>query len=206
MPHLERVLPTDVWERFSAQFTRSTGLGLSLVFSFAHRSGGSIACSSEVGTSTTFRLYLPRKLPHEQVVKQSVTRLKAEDLPHGDETLLVVDDEPLLLEMAQELLEMQGYRVVTASNGEQALELLASEPDIALLFSDIVMPGGINGYQLAEQANEIRPDIKLLFASGYSRQKTSRRGDHFAVENIAMLHKPYTQMELIQQIRVTLDE
>ena len=117
------------------------------------------------------------------------------------ETILIVDDEVELLELARESLEILGYRVLTASNGKEALERLAEHPAISLLFSDMVMSGGMNGYELAEKAMEYHPDLKILLTSGHvgkAKGKTDLKTN--------FLMKPYTQAELAQRVRSLLNE
>ena len=180
---------------------KGTGLGLAMVFGFVKRSGGQIKCYSEVGIGTTFHIYLPRA--EGEVQQNAQNGEQAETLPRGTETILVVDDEPALVELARESLEALGYRVLTASDGRQALERLAEEPTIDLLFSDVVMPGGINGYELAKQATAIQPDLKVQLTSGYTSKATARNAStHF---NAKLLSKPYTQTELAKRVRAILD-
>jgi len=180
---------------------KGTGLGLSMVFGFVKRSGGHIKVYSESGIGTTFRLYLPRakgaEIPAEQPVKQT------EPLPHGDEIILAVDDEPELLAIVVEHLEDLGYRLLTANDGKQALQQLKKEPAIDLLFSDVVMPGGINGYELAEKATTNRPELKVLLTSGYTEKAVTHNGH--ARFNANLLSKPYTQIELAKRVRAILD-
>jgi len=180
---------------------KGTGLGLSMVFGFAKRSHGDIKVYSEPGTGTTFKLYLPRSKAKEHV--EETMRTGIETLRGGMETILIVDDEPMILELAEEFLQRLGYKVLTAGNGKQALKKLAEHPNIDLLFTDVLMPGGINGYELAEQAVESYPDIKVLLTSGY----TNRAGTHNAQEhfNANLLGKPYTQAELAKKLRERLN-
>lgn len=180
---------------------KGTGLGLAMVFGFVKRSGGYIKCYSEVGVGTTFRLYLPRAQGDEQSVEQGDEQI--ENMPHGHETILVVDDEVDLLELVRELLEGLGYRVLTASDGKQALEQLAEEPAIELLFSDVVMPGGINGYELAELATHNNPELKVLLTSGYTGKSLAYNGQ--SRFNTNLLSKPYSQSELSRRVRTMLD-
>jgi len=144
---------------------KGTGLGLAMVFGFVKRSAGNIKVYSEPGIGTTFRLYLPRANSDEKQAEQKST--PTEVLPVGEETILIVDDEPALLELVEELLQSLGYRILSASNGEQALEVLAREPDINMMFSDVVMPG-MNGYELAEKAVAMHAGLKVLLTSGYT--------------------------------------
>lgn len=178
-----------------------TGLGLAMVFGFVKRSGGYIKVCSELGSGTTFQLYLPRMVGMK---KPAVTHNHEQSIPlvGGTETLLVVDDEEGLLELACESLQAQGYRVLTANNGRQALQILAQEPEISLLFSDIVMPGGVNGYELAEQATAKRPGLKVLLTSGYAVKAMADKGQ--VGFDATLLSKPYSQDEMVRWVREML--
>ena len=181
---------------------KGTGLGLSMVYGFIKRSGGYIHVYSEIDIGTTFKMYLPREMGEAQDDQQAFRQDTT--LAHGTETLLVVDDEKDLLEVVQATLSTLGYRVLTASNGQQALEVLADEPSIALLFSDVVMPGGINGYELAGLVTNQRPDIKVLLASGYTGKRIAQNDP--SRFNANFLNKPYTRMNLSLMIRDIIDE
>ncbi len=179
---------------------KGTGLGLAMVFGFVKRSGGDIKVYSEPGIGTTFRIYLPRTAAEPQT---AVAAAEPFETPiGGNETLLVVDDEEGLLELAKTTLEALGYRVFVASTANQALDILAREPDIALLFSDIVMPGGMNGYELAEQASHDRSELKVLLTSGYTEKAVAHNSQARFKANL--LSKPYTQIQLAQQISALL--
>ncbi|MEH6825984.1 MAG: response regulator [Motiliproteus sp.] len=181
---------------------KGTGLGLAMVFGFVKRSRGHINVYSELGVGTTFRIYLPRAEGLE--VSDSALGEPTKKLPRGHETILVVDDEKALLELAQKFLQKQGYRVITAESGQQALQWLAIEPVIDLLFSDVVMPGGINGYQLAEQALASHPKLRVLLTSGYTEKAVAQNGQaHFMAD---LLSKPYDLKELAARVRNTLGQ
>ena len=168
---------------------------------FIKRSKGCIKVYSEPGIGTTFRLYLPRVHGEEPLNEQDDEQ--TETLPHGQETILAVDDEAMLLELTRESLETLGYRVLIASDGEQALQRLNEEPNIDLLFSDVVMPGGINGYELAKQATASRPNLKVLLTSGYTEKAMRHNGN--ARFNDNLLSKPYSRSDLAHQVRLMLD-
>lgn len=175
---------------------KGTGLGLSMVFGFVKRSGGYLDVKSVVDVGTEFQLYFPRTI--EQHSHVDISHNDAVVFPLANETILVVDDEEALLELAAEYLNSQGYKVLTASRGAQALDILANNNNVSLLFSDIMMPGGINGYQLAERACEVNPDIKVLLTSGYAEQKNfTESQDRF---NDNLLSKPYNQNELLLRV------
>ncbi|MCP4128565.1 MAG: PAS domain S-box protein [Gammaproteobacteria bacterium] len=183
---------------------RGTGLGLAMVFGFTKCFGGYVEVCSEQKIGTTFRLYLPRMMAQvaEPTVKVKTDQLQAQ--LGGKEVILAVDDEEGLLGMAKFSLEKLGYRVLTARNGQEALERLAEEPAIDLLFSDVVMPGGLNGYELAEKATASRPNLKVLLTSGFT-EKTMIRDDLMRF-GANLLSKPYAQSEIAQRIRDLLDE
>jgi len=179
---------------------KGTGLGLAMVFGFVERSGGYISVSSEEGVGTAFQILLPR------AEGMDITKDEMEDaselLPEGHGTILAVDDEEGLLELAKESLESLGYRVLTATRGKEAMAMLAQTADISLLFSDVVMPGGINGYELAEHAMARHPNIKVLLTSGYTEKEVIRDTSSYLTEN--MLNKPYTQAELAKSVSTVL--
>jgi len=203
----EGILPERQEHIFEPFFTtkiqgKGTGLGLAMVYGFVKRSGGYIKVYSEPGIGTTFRIYLPRAEGEEQPFE--ILTEQPETLPQGRETLLLVDDEKEFLEIAQSSLQALGYRVLTASNGPQALERLTEEPVVDLLFSDVVMPGGMNGYELADQAMAVRPGLKVLLTSGYTKKELANTGQGRFTANL--LTKPYTQAELAPRVRALLDE
>jgi len=196
---------------------KGTGLGLAMVFGFIKRSGGSIKVYSEPDVGTTFRLYLPRQQAQAESlsVEKSEQGCKelahAEALLHGNETILVVDDEEALLELVQESLQSLGYCVLTAADGKQALQILGDEQTtdvqgdkqaVDLLFSDVVMPG-INGFELAKQARKRYPLIKILLTSGYTEKAIVANRQSIFATNV--LSKPYSQHNLAQRLRQLLD-
>lgn len=200
-------IPQELHDRiFEPFFTtkdpgKGTGLGLAMVYGFAKRSGGSIKIYSEPGIGSTFRLYLPR-VDNKEIAELNTIDL-TEPTPGGTETLLVVDDEIDLLSVTEEFLSLQGYRVITANDANQALFKLAEYSDISLLFSDVVIPGEMNGYELAENAVKEYPYLKVLLTSGYTQKVVARNGQ--ARFDAMLLTKPFTQVELAQNIRNTLD-
>lgn len=125
-------------------------------------------------------------------------------MPSGKETILVVDDEPELLELAKQSLAAIGYQIITATDGIDALNKLSENSEIDMLFSDVVMPGGINGFELVDQAVDLRENLKVLLTSGYTGKSTAKRGH--TSQHANLLSKPYSQIELAKQIRSTLDE
>jgi len=181
---------------------KGTGLGLAMVFGFVKRCGGCLVVESEVGNGSKFIMNLPRcngSIENNQVEETDIM----DEKHRGRETILVVDDEEALLELASEILSELDYRVLTATSGKQALQILADELEIALLLSDVLMPGGLNGYELAEQAVEKYPQLKVLLASGYtSRSEIHRSQARFSAN---MLTKPYNLSLLAKRVRQVLD-
>jgi len=182
---------------------KGTGLGLSMVFGFIKRTLGHIRVYSELEVGTIFHLYLPR-CEQSKVQITEPTPALPEVLPRGKETILIVDDEEGLLDFAEESLESLGYHVITASSGKQALEQLEKTTSVNLLFSDVVMPGGINGYELCELATKIIPDLKVLLTSGYTDNNIIHNGH--TKYGAHLLSKPYTQADLARRIRKRLGE
>lgn len=182
---------------------KGTGLGLAMVYGFIERSCGHIKVYSEPKIGTTFRLYLPRANKSMQAKEQTEEEQPLSALPTDSKKILIVDDEEALRELASESLQELGYQVLTADNGHQALEILADEPEITLLFSDIIMPGGINGYELATQATTIYPQLKVLLVSGYTEKSQVKNKQSRFTANL--LSKPYTLSELAQRVKKVLD-
>ena len=180
---------------------RGTGLGLSQVYGFVKQSGGHIRIYSEVGQGTTVKLYMPRLLgPH-------VEATAADDgagAPHGDgrELVLVVEDEAVVRQLSVDALQELGYRVLEADGAEAALKLLDAHPDIALLFTDVVMPG-LNGRKLADEARRRRPALKVLFTTGYTRNAVVHNG--VLDPGVHLIGKPFTLDKLGTRVREVLD-
>ncbi len=197
-------MPADIIEQiFEPFFTtkpsgEGTGLGLSMVFGFAKQSGGHINVYSEPGVGSTFRLYLPANA--NAVVAAGVqARIAAEG---GQETILVVEDKAALRKLVLLQLGELGYRVLEAADGTEAIRILETEP-VDLMFSDIVMPGGLSGYDLARILQERWPETKILMTSGFPDLKLYGNGDHPA--NLRLLRKPYRKADLAEALREVLD-
>lgn len=185
---------------------QGTGLGLSMVYGFVQRSGGHVKIYSEPGEGTTIHLYLPRARGRAE--RKDTRHLDPETLPDGDETILVVDDEDDLVSAAVSFLGSLGYRTVTAGGGRQALEALQRDTSIDLLFSDVVMPGGMDGYQLAIEAMKLRPDLRVLLTSGFTpKREELANGTRRLASDLSksLLHKPYNMAELAIAVRQTID-
>jgi len=179
---------------------RGTGLGLSMVYGFVKQSHGYIAVETEEGRGTTFSLYLPLGQPVAErhgAAEEGAAR-------RGTETILVVEDDELVRHHACKQLKSLGYHVVEADGGTSAIALLERRRDIALLFTDVMMPGGLNGRTLAEQAKRLLPGLRVLFSSGYSDENLMENGR--LVDGIRLLSKPYSRRQLADRIREALDE
>lgn len=201
-------IPADMIDRiFEPFFTtkshgKGTGLGLSMVFGCMERSNGAVKAYSEPGVGTTIRLLFPRLAGVADARNSQADQLV--DLPRGEETILIVDDEEELVELAQEFLEELGYRTITAKSGGEAMEMLMENLTIDLLFSDVVMPGGMNGYELATRAKEKKPALKVLLTSGFTRKAVTGNGQ--ALFSANLLTKPYSRSGLAFRMREILDE
>ena len=181
---------------------KGTGLGLSQVYGFVKQSGGHVKIYSEPGQGTTVKIYLPRLVDGAAIAEPAAPD---PGLERGgeQEIVLVVEDEDRVRRMSVDALRELGYTVIHASGGAQALEILAIQPEISLLFTDVVMPG-MNGRRLAELAREQRPDLKVLFTTGYSRNAVVHNGVLDA--DVAFLAKPFTIEQLARKVREVLGQ
>ena len=178
---------------------KGSGLGLSMVYGFVKQSNGHVSIYSEPGLGTTVRLYLP--VAGSTAVDPGVSRAVAEPAAQ-QESVLVVEDDSFVRGYAVAALENLGYRVLVAEDGRAALEQLASGARPDVLFTDIVMPGGVNGWELAERAVALRPGLKVLFTSGYALESLAARGRLPAAADV--LHKPYRKAELAERLQLLL--
>jgi CheY-like chemotaxis protein len=163
---------------------KGSGLGLSQVYGFLRQSNGQIGIESTLGQGTTVSMYLPRLVESDA---ESDTRSRIG-------TVLITDDDPDVLSIAVETLQVLGYQVYTATNAAEALALLRRDLPVDVLFTDIVMPNGMNGVELAREARRLRPDLPVLLSSGYSRSGVPTD------ENTAFIPKPYQLPELARQL------
>ncbi len=180
---------------------KGSGLGLSMVYGFVKQSNGHVSIYSEPGLGTTVRLYLPAA-PGAERTGEPAAAVEPRSVG-GRETVLVAEDDPFVRSYAIACLTGLGYRAIAAANGHAALEELGKGTQVDLLFTDIVMPGGVNGWDLATRAKAMRPGLRILFTSGYAVETLVSRGR--AAEGIALLNKPYRQAELARRLREVLD-
>ena len=180
---------------------KGTGLGLSMVYGFARQSQGHVQIYSEVGHGTSVRLYLPRA----QGAAEAIAEAPAEAVPRAraGEQILAVEDNPDVRRVVVAQLEALGYAVIEAANGEAALKILERGDPVDLLFSDVVMPGGMSGYDLARATRRLRPDLKILLTSGFPKTAIENQRPTSEVGNL--LIKPYRKSELAAKIRAVLD-
>jgi PAS domain S-box-containing protein len=180
---------------------KGSGLGLSMIFGFMKQSGGHAKIYSEVGEGTTVKLYLPRTATD----RQGGDVQDSEAAPIGGrEHILAVEDDPGVRKYVVRQLRGLGYQVTEAANGQDALQIISRQPDIALLFTDVIMPGGMNGRQLANDALKLRHDLKVLFTSGYTDNAIVHHGR--LDPDVLFLAKPYRRRDLASKIRQALDE
>jgi CheY-like chemotaxis protein len=179
---------------------RGTGLGLSQVYGFVEQSGGHVHIESAVGAGTTVRIYLPKA--GGMSVGREMPDLRGEKPTKGSETVLLVEDDPAVLEVVMAMMEDLGYRVLTAQNGPEALSILNRGVPIDLLFTDMVMPRGMSGGELAQRARQMRPELKILLGSGYSAGISPAAAA--VAQGLPILGKPYRQAELAAKLRAVL--
>jgi nitrogen-specific signal transduction histidine kinase/CheY-like chemotaxis protein len=201
-------MTSDVIEKaFEPFFTtknlgEGTGLGLSQVYGFVKQSGGHIKLYSEPGEGTTVRIYFPRVNAAATPVERRRAPSQMPELG-GSETILVVEDDPDVRAYTTGILRELGYRVLEAHEGDTALSLLASEPEITLLFTDIGLPGPFNGRQLADEARKRHADLKVLFTTGYAQNAIIHQGR--LDPGVQMIVKPFSFVGLAAKIRQMLD-
>ncbi len=177
---------------------KGTGLGLSQVYGFAKQSGGAARIESKIGKGTTVRIYIPRTDGHPAV--STVSKEGIGKTPPGDATILVVEDDPDVREMIVGILSDLGYRTLVAANGPEALAILDRDHSVDLLFTDIVMPAGMSGTELARQASRLRPDLKVLLSSGYTREANRWRSGRAEFPFIAKPYRPTTLGEKLEEV------
>ncbi len=197
-------MPAEVRQRaFEPFFTtkgagRGTGLGLSMVYGFVKQSGGHVAIQSEVGRGTTIQILLPRDATTATAERKSPT-----GLPGGHERILVVEDEDLVRSTVRTMLQSLGYEISEAADGRQALAAYSADPGFDLVLTDMVMPGGTSGWDLAQAIWRDKPQQRFLFSTGYSDNPIFRQA-HLD-ERIQVLSKPYSKQILATTVRAAID-
>jgi PAS domain S-box-containing protein len=181
---------------------KGTGLGLSMVYGFAKQSRGHVKIYSEPGHGTTVRLYLPRA-DAGATLAVSVPAAEPHDFVPTARILVVEDNDDVRAVAVRQLTEL-GYDVVEAANAKHALEILAKDGSIDLLFTDVIMPGGMTGDALAREARKLRPALKALFTSGFAQAAIQSAGEVNEIPSGSMLSKPYRKHELAQRVREAL--
>ena len=198
-------MSADVLERvFEPFFTtkevgKGSGLGLSMVYGFVKQSNGHVAIYSEPRLGTAVRLYLPTARQDGQKPKKAFSGDDHVESPGGTEIVLVVEDDNFVRGYAVACLESLGYRVITAADGKSALAKLRNGDKLDILFTDIVMPGGISGLDLMEEARKLRPGLRVLLTSGYPLETLAARGK--LTVSATILNKPYRKAELARRLR-----
>jgi CheY-like chemotaxis protein len=199
----------EVLERaFEPYFTtkdvgKGSGLGLSMIYGFAKQSGGQTKIYSEIGEGTSVRIYLPKANARVNVIAMDQGGM-TKVLTGNGELILVVEDSADLRQVAVAHLQSLGYTVLQAGEGRAALALLNERPDIELLFTDVILPGGLHGGELARQATERSPNLKVLFSSGYARNAILHQGR--LEKGVRLIDKPYRKQDLARQVREALDD
>jgi len=180
-----------------------SGLGLSMVYGFVKQSNGQVKIYSEPGHGTSVKMYIPRA---DTPGLRTVPQPEGERLPGGREHILLAEDDPLVRAHVVRQLRELGYRVTVAADGEEALaafRAMRSPAEVDLLFTDVVMPGGMNGQELAEEAMRLHPGLRVLFTSGYTENAIMQQGR--LKPGVLLLQKPYRRRELAEKIRLALD-
>jgi CheY-like chemotaxis protein len=197
-------IPPDILERVYEPFfttkaeDKGTGLGLAMVYGFLKQSGGHVKIYSEVGAGTTVKLYLPREIASED----TPVAAPSGEIQGGEETVLVVEDDDEVREVAVSMLIELGYRVVKARDAASALVVVDSGIPIDLIFTDVMMPGTLRSPELARKAKERLPDVAVLFTSGYTQNAIVHGGR--LDPGVELLAKPYTREALARKIRHVL--
>ena len=196
---------SKVFEPFftTKEVGKGTGLGLSTVYGIVKQSGGFIFADSKVGEGTRFTIYLPvHHVEQDKEARRRPGKAEAENELWGTGTILLVEDESMVRTVAERALTRHGYKVLTASNGEEALEIVESGGEIALLISDVVMPL-MDGPTMVREVRKTRPDLPILFMSGYAEEQLRKSID---IANVAFLPKPFSVQELAEAVRKALAE
>jgi CheY-like chemotaxis protein len=181
---------------------RGTGLGLSTIYGFAQQTGGHVTLYSEVGKGTTVSLYLPRAADLT-VLGEAQAQEDEIAFARNSETVLVVEDNPDVREVTLERIEGLGYVVLEAASAPEAIKVLGANPDVQLVLTDVVMPGGMSGFELAQWIGENRPGVAVVCTSGFAEGASGQQGMGNPPA-CAMLHKPYGRAELSKILTAAL--
>jgi two-component system, cell cycle sensor histidine kinase and response regulator CckA len=219
------ISPENIEKVFQPFFTtkgpeKGSGLGLSMIYGFVKQSNGHIKIYSEVGHGTTVKIYLPRlkaadkaptaslpgdlqdKLRKELSPNGSLAEISASLAPVKKSLVLVVEDNPSVREVAAAMIEEMGYEVLTASDGHEGLKTIEERRDIDLVLSDVIMAGGMNGPELAVKAMKVRPELRILFMSGYAPGSVRQMQD--LPDTIELVNKPFTRNDLTEKVKKAL--
>jgi CheY-like chemotaxis protein len=170
---------------------KGSGLGLSQVYGFIAQSGGAVTIDTEVGNGTTISLFLPAL---DESTPESPTARSMRD-----ERVLIVEDDPLVMDSARELFQAMGYSTLQANDGTAALRILQRDGQVDVLFSDVMMPNGMTGLELAREVRQRYPGIKIILASGFPQPAMQAQG----LEEFAFVGKPYRLADLARQLRMS---
>jgi PAS domain S-box-containing protein len=199
---IPETIRAKIFEPFftTKQVGKGTSLGLSMVYGFVKQSGGHIQVYSEEGYGTTFKIYLPCAVAQNE---QPAEELSESEIEGGNETILVVEDDPMVRTYVLAQLASLNYKTLSAGNGAEALAIANSGAQFDLLFTDVIMPGKMNGGELADEMAKRRPSLKVLFTSGYTQDAMvhHRRLD----SGVLLLAKPYRKIELARMLRKAID-
>ncbi len=204
-----RGIPAGILDRVLEPFfttknsSKGTGLGLSMVYGFTRQSGGCVAIDSIEGKGTSVRLFFPRSEEKTSASSKAVGDSRDQDIPTGDESLMVVEDRPDVLKYVTQTLRELGYRVTAAGDAQAALQKLQRRKSLDLLVTDVVMPGEMNGEMLAQEALRQMPGLKVLYISGYTQDALIEQGA--LKQGVNLLPKPFTRADLARHVRRALD-
>jgi CheY-like chemotaxis protein len=205
-------IPKEILDRvFEPFFTtkpvgEGTGLGLAMVHGFVKQSGGHVRIYSEEGQGTTVKIYLPRFTQQNEVAAAPAeSGVAVTKIPKAkpSEVVLVVEDNDGVRNYAKDVLNELGYEVIEAADGDDALRKLEGKPRISLVFTDVVLPGSMNGRGFAEKMRELYPNVPILFTTGYTRNAIVHQGRLDV--GVHLLNKPYAQRELARKVRSVID-
>jgi len=220
------IAPENIEKVFQPFFTtkgpeKGSGLGLSMIYGFVKQSGGHVKITSDVGVGTSVKLYIPRMRSNERVAGAAAPSLQDQiwtelsEHPNAGQqfgetlqsiesrpTILVVEDNDSVRDVAAAMIEEMGFHVITAINGVEGLKTIEERHDIDLVLSDVVMAGGMNGPELAAKAMKVRPDLKVLFMSGYAPGSVRLMQD--LPDSIELVNKPFTRNDLTEKVRRAL--